>query len=127
MCVQVKHGTLCFRATPWSRQLANAYVLHPDNIISNVPYRIAEACARATIQLARHKAALILPLTFWESQRRHTLFHENPPIRFWACGDLPSMPPGVVSGACDRYGALVQPPARRLWLVCLAARVSRSY
>jgi hypothetical protein len=83
-----------------------------DNIISNPPYRIAEACTRATIQLARHKVALILPLTFWESQRRHSLFHEHPPIRFWACGDRPSMPPGVVSGVRDRYGALVQPEGK---------------
>jgi hypothetical protein len=38
-----------------------------DKIISNVPYEIAEPCARHMIGLARRKVALVLPMTFWES------------------------------------------------------------
>jgi hypothetical protein len=33
----------------------------------------------------------------------------HPPIRFWACGDRPSMPPGVMSDERDRFGAIIQP------------------
>jgi hypothetical protein len=57
-----------------------------DNIISNVPYKIAEPCARHMLKLARHKVALILPMTFWESRARHSFFGEYPPVRYWPCG-----------------------------------------
>jgi len=80
-----------------------------DNIISNVPYRIAEPCARHILKLARRKAALILPMPFWESKRREEFFHEYPPIRCYPCVPRPSMPPGVMSNQRDRYGALIQP------------------
>jgi hypothetical protein len=39
-----------------------------DNIISNVPYGIAEACARHMLGIARRKVALILRMPFWESR-----------------------------------------------------------
>jgi len=83
-----------------------------DNIISNVPYKFAEPCARHMLRLARHKVALILPMTFWESRTRHQFFEEHPPIRYWPCGDRPSMPPGLMAGERDRWGAVVQPESR---------------
>jgi hypothetical protein len=83
-----------------------------DNIISNVPYKIAEQCARHMLKLARHKVALILPMTFWESRRRHSFFEEHRPIRYWPCSDRPSMPPGTMEGERDRWGAIVQPESR---------------
>jgi hypothetical protein len=83
-----------------------------DNIISNVPYGIAEQCARHMLTLARHKIALILPMTFWESRRRAQFFQEHPPIRWFPCGDRPSMPPGMMHGERDPYGAIIQPPSR---------------
>jgi hypothetical protein len=79
-----------------------------DNFISNVPYKIAEACARHMLTLVRRKVVLILPLTFWESRERDQFFREYPPVRFWACGDRPSMPPGRKDGQRDRFGAVIQ-------------------
>jgi hypothetical protein len=83
-----------------------------DNIISNVPYKIAERCARHVLKLARHKVALILPMTFWESRERHPFFEEFPPARYRPCSDRPSMPPGSIEGEHDRWGAVVQPESR---------------
>jgi hypothetical protein len=82
-----------------------------DNIISNVPFRIAEQCARHMFALARRKVALILRMTFWEAEERDAFFREHPPIRWWACGSRPSMPPGKMTGERDHYGALIQPPS----------------
>jgi DNA polymerase-1 len=83
-----------------------------DNFISNVPYKIAEACARRMLTLVRRKVALILPLTFWESRERERFFREHPPVRFWACGDRPSMPPGMMNGERDSFGAVIQPEGK---------------
>jgi hypothetical protein len=81
-----------------------------DNIITNVPYSKAEPCVRKLITLVRRKLIMILPLTFWESQRRHRGLHrEIPPKFFYPCGDRPSMPPGVDTGSRDAFGAIVQP------------------
>jgi hypothetical protein len=82
-----------------------------DNIISNVPFKIAERCARHMIPLVRHKLALILRMTFWEAEERDPFFREFPPVRWWACGSRPSMPPGKLVTERDCYGALVQPPS----------------
>jgi hypothetical protein len=84
-----------------------------DNIISNVPYRIAEQCVRHILKLARRKVALILPMPFWESRHRHKLmFDEYPPIRWYPCSDRPSMPPGVMRDERDLFGAVIQPKSR---------------
>lgn len=83
-----------------------------DNIISNIPFKIAEPCARHLLNLARRKVALILPMTFWESRGRHGFFEEHPPIRYWPCSDRPSMPPGQVEGQRDRWGAVIQLESR---------------
>jgi hypothetical protein len=80
-----------------------------DNIISNVPYGITERCARHMLTLARRKVALILPMTFWESERRDQFFRVHPPVRWYVCSTRPSMPPGVMSGERDPYGAIIQP------------------
>jgi hypothetical protein len=82
-----------------------------DNIISNVPYRLAEPCALHMLRLARCKVALILPMTFWEAERRDKFFRKHPPARWWACASRPSMPPGQMTGERDRHGALIQPPS----------------
>jgi hypothetical protein len=84
-----------------------------DNIISNVPYGIAEACVRHMLTIARHKIALILPMTFWESRERNQGLHrEHPPCRWYPCSDRPSMPPGTSDGPRDENGAIVQPNNR---------------
>jgi hypothetical protein len=83
-----------------------------NNIISNVPYRIAEECARHMLTLARHKVALILPMTFWESRRRDRFFRDHPPKLFLPCSDRPSMPPGRLDGERDDFGAILQPVSK---------------
>jgi hypothetical protein len=82
-----------------------------DNMISNVPYGIAEECARHMIKLVRRKLALILPMTFRESRRRDQFFKEYPPIRWFPCSDRPSMPSGRMDGERDCHGAIIQPPS----------------
>jgi hypothetical protein len=81
-----------------------------DNAITNVPFGKAEKCVRHLITIVRRKLVMILPLTFWESQRRTHGLHREIPPRFWyPCGDRPSMPPGKDTGQRDRFGALIQP------------------
>ena len=86
-----------------------------DNIISNPPYgskhdgRMIHERVEHCLTLVRRKLALILPLTFWESRRRHGFFQQYPPVWFAPCSDRPSMPPGTMAGEKDRYGAIVQP------------------
>jgi hypothetical protein len=82
-----------------------------DNIISNVPYKIAEACARHMLTFVRRKVALVLPMTFWESRARNGFFREHPPRTWYPCSDRPSMPPGTMDGARDEHGAVIQPKA----------------
>jgi hypothetical protein len=96
-----------------------------DNMISNVPYGIAEECARHMIKLVRRKLALILPMTFWESRRRDQFFQKYPPIRWFPCSDRPSMPPGRMDGERDRchHSAAEQRRHDAIWLVHLRARV----
>jgi hypothetical protein len=74
-----------------------------DNVITNVPFGKAEKCLRHLITIVRRKLVMILPLTFWESQRRTQDLHREIPPRFWyPCGDRPSMPPGKDTGQRDR-------------------------
>ena len=82
-----------------------------DNIISNVPYGLAEQCARHMLGLVRRKLALILRMTFWESECRAGFFRDHPPARWYVCSSRPSMPRTVMSGERDRFGAIIQPPA----------------
>jgi hypothetical protein len=82
-----------------------------DNIISNVPFNKSEICARHIVGLVRRKAALILPMPFWESRERVRFFHDHPPIRWYPCSDRPSMPPGKWSDERDQFGAMVHPKA----------------
>jgi len=56
-----------------------------DNIISNPPYgskhdgRLIHERVEHCLTLVRRKLALILPLTFWKSRRRHRFFQQYPP------------------------------------------------
>jgi hypothetical protein len=82
-----------------------------DNVISNIPYNKAEAFTRHILGLIRRKAALILPMPFWESRIRQSFFQKHPPVRWYPCSDRPSMPPGQWTEERDQFGALIQPKA----------------
>lgn len=65
-----------------------------DNIITNPPFSLAEEFAKRAITLAGSKVALLVSLTFLESQRRQPFFEQSHPRRVWVCSRRPSMPPG---------------------------------
>jgi hypothetical protein len=82
-----------------------------DNVITNPPFRHAETCVRHILTFVRYKAALILPLTFLESQERNALFRSGSSLLcVYPCSDRPTMPPGTMNnGARDHHGALIVP------------------
>jgi hypothetical protein len=102
-----------------------------DNIVTNPPFRIAEKVVRHILRIVRHKAALIMPLTFVESRGRNALFRSGSLLCVYPCSVRPSMPPGVMNGQRDRHGALVQPrgnggKAPYAWFIfCRGIRVIR--
>jgi hypothetical protein len=79
-----------------------------DNVVSNVPFRHAEPFLRHALAHTHRKVALILPISFLESQCRDDLYERFPPARVWIFSRRPSMPPGVMDGECDRWGAVIQ-------------------
>lgn len=87
-----------------------------DNIISNFPYGDRIPDGRKLLErieyclsLVRYQMILILPLTFHESRQRN-IFLRKYPYEWWAaCSDRPSMPPPIVDGPRDRFGAIEQP------------------
>jgi hypothetical protein len=83
-----------------------------ENIISNPPYICAEACVRHLLPLARGKVALLLRTAFLESVRRDDFYATMPPRRIWVSKERASMPPGVMEGRRDRWGAVIQPEGR---------------
>jgi hypothetical protein len=54
-----------------------------DNVVTNPPYRHATDLAGHLVGVARAKTALLLKLTFLESERRQPLFASTPLSRVW--------------------------------------------
>jgi hypothetical protein len=81
-----------------------------DNVIANIPYRLAEVCSRHILTITSRTAALILTMAFWESRARNALFRDHPLVRWYPCSDRPLMPPGDPNSNVIRT-ALVQPKA----------------
>lgn len=77
-----------------------------DNIISNCPYNVAQAYAERALAIARHKVALLLPLTFLEGSKRAAWLDRSPLARVWVFPWRISMPPGelLVAGAVKPEG-----------------------
>lgn len=50
-----------------------------DNIITNPPYKLAEAFVHKGLEIARYKVALLLRLAFLEGQKRYTSLYEVVP------------------------------------------------
>jgi hypothetical protein len=65
-----------------------------DAVITNPPYRHMEAFALQALRVARQFVALLTPLPFLCSQRRHTLFTTTPVAGVIILSKRPSMPPG---------------------------------
>lgn len=70
-----------------------------DNIITNPPYKDAEAFARRALDLAHFKVAMLVQRGFLYSQDRYPLFTETPVARIYHLSSRPSMPPGALLAA----------------------------
>lgn len=64
------------------------------DIITNPPYRHAEAFVRRAFELDARRIAVLVRLDFLASQRRQVLFREYQPILVLVLSRRPSMPPG---------------------------------
>ena len=65
-----------------------------DAIITNPPYRHAEAFVRMALKVTVHKVAILGRLAFLEGQRRGDLFDTTPLARVLVFRSRISMPPG---------------------------------
>ena len=54
-----------------------------DNIITNPPFKNALEFAEKAVELARHKVALLLKLSFLEGVARRDFFRRYPPEKVW--------------------------------------------
>ena len=68
-----------------------------DNVICNPPYRLGQEFVRQALKCAVRKVAMLLPLSFLESQRRKSLFETTPVNVVYVFSPRISMPPGNVS------------------------------
>ena len=68
----------------------------PDNIVTNPPYRLAEAFVRHALEVCAKKTAVLVRLDFLASQRRYRLFADHPPALLLVLSRRPSMPPGWI-------------------------------
>lgn len=100
------------------------YPLLADNVITNPPYKLAEAFAERALEIGAKSVALLVPLPFLASQRRHALFARTPVATVVILSRRPSMPPGgnviEAKGGKEDYAWIVwrrwhRGPAAILW------------
>ncbi|MFN4283494.1 MAG: hypothetical protein ACK4NA_12730 [Alphaproteobacteria bacterium] len=92
------------------RDTADGPIGRPDerlHIVSNPPFKHAEAFARRALGEANGKVALLLPLAFLESEGRLALWRETPLTRVLVFGPRVSMPPGHLSKTMKTEGGKV--------------------
>lgn len=51
---------------------------HPNNIITNPPYKFAQEFVQRSLEVANSKVAMLLKLNFLEGQKRYELFKSTP-------------------------------------------------
>lgn len=67
-----------------------------EHVITNPPYSIAEQVIRACLDVATGKIAMLLKLSFLESESRRKFFEEHPPTRIYVfCKRLTMYPAGT--------------------------------
>ena len=66
------------------------------NIVTNPPFKLAEAIARRALSLADGRVCLLQQLSFLASAARYRLFSEFAPSDVLILSKRPSMPPGVM-------------------------------
>lgn len=87
-----------------------------DSIVSNPPFRHADAFARLSITRARSKVALLLPATWHLGDKRSRWLETTPLRRIWNLTPRPSMPPGTHIEAGGKPGNGTQDFAWYVWL-----------
>lgn len=83
------------------------------SVVCNPPFKIAEAIVWHLLPLLKTggKLAMLLRLSFLESEERRELFSQTPLARVWVSRKRASMPPGRIDGPRDHNGALIPAPA----------------
>jgi hypothetical protein len=72
-----------------------------DNIVTNVPFKIARPFAMRALKLARRKVAIVFPLARLNAAR---WIRKTPLRRVWLLTPRPSMPPGRLILAGEKPG-----------------------
>jgi hypothetical protein len=73
-----------------------------DNIVTNVPFKIARPFVRHALELARRKVAMLFPLA--RLNAAHPWLLDTPLLRIWLLTPRPSIPPGRVILAGKKPG-----------------------
>lgn len=75
-----------------------------SNIVSNPPFKIAEAFVKHALQLAERKVAMLLPANWVQGDKRSRWLQSTPLARVYFITPRPSMPPGAVVAAGGKPG-----------------------
>lgn len=66
------------------------------SIVTNPPFKLAEAFCRRALALPTYKVAILQQLSFLSSRGRQALFRDFPPSDILVLSHRPSMPPGAL-------------------------------
>ncbi|PZR88393.1 MAG: hypothetical protein DI537_23940 [Stutzerimonas stutzeri] len=89
---------------PWPAAKSSALFQRPDAIVSNPPFKHAEAFTRLALERARHVVAMILPTTWRCGDERSRWLETTPLAEVLDITPRPSMPPGPVILAGEKPG-----------------------
>lgn len=88
----------------WPTEKNSRIWAEPDAIVSNPPFKHAEAFARLALQRARKVVALLLPTTWRHGDERSRWLETTPLAEVLDLCPRPSMPPGPVILAGEKPG-----------------------
>ena len=74
------------------------------NIVSNPPFKHAEAFVKHALGLAERKVAMLLPANWVQGDKRSRWLEQTPLARVYFITPRPSMPPGAVVAAGGKPG-----------------------
>lgn len=92
------------------------YFRSAPNIVSNPPFKHAEAFVARALKLATGKVAMLLPLTWMSRDARSRWLEGSGLRRVWVITPRPSMPPGTAIAAGHKPGQGSQDFAWFVWL-----------
>ena len=74
------------------------------NVVTNPPYSLAEEFVRKALHVSTAKVAMLLKLTFLESERRHRMFESTPLTRVYVFSRRLTL---MRNGAAPRSGGMI--------------------